>query len=168
MQLLSDLIEKPAVHEKMQSALAQWHAPHAAEQIAEAMLVGPGSWSRRRLSTRIAARPLHRAPGLWSTEGKTEGLRASASRPLADSAPKLLPGRRCWQGGALEPARCHSGEALASWGRRRQSELAQRVSRATVIRRDEPLAKHTTLRVGGPADLYVEPASEQDLAAVLA
>lgn len=47
-------------------------------------------------------------------------------------------------------------------------ELAQRVSRATVIRRDEPLAKHTTMRVGGPADLYVEPASDQDLAAVLA
>jgi UDP-N-acetylenolpyruvoylglucosamine reductase len=48
------------------------------------------------------------------------------------------------------------------------AELAQRVSRATAIRRDEPLAKHTTLRVGGPADVYVEPASEQDLAAVLA
>ena len=48
------------------------------------------------------------------------------------------------------------------------AELAQRVSRATAIRRDEPLAKHTTLRVGGPADVYVEPDSEQDLAAVLA
>ncbi len=47
-------------------------------------------------------------------------------------------------------------------------ELAQRVSPATVIRRDEPLAKHTTLRVGGPAQVYVEPASEPDLAAVLA
>jgi len=46
-------------------------------------------------------------------------------------------------------------------------ELAERVSPATVIRRDEPLAKHTTLRVGGPADVYVEPASEEDLAAVL-
>jgi UDP-N-acetylglucosamine--N-acetylmuramyl-(pentapeptide) pyrophosphoryl-undecaprenol N-acetylglucosamine transferase len=38
-QLLSDLIEKPAVRGKMRSALAQWHAPHAAEQIAEAMLL---------------------------------------------------------------------------------------------------------------------------------
>jgi UDP-N-acetylenolpyruvoylglucosamine reductase len=47
-------------------------------------------------------------------------------------------------------------------------ELTQLVSQAAVIRRDEPLAKHTTLRVGGPADVYVEPASEQDLAAVLA
>ena len=47
-------------------------------------------------------------------------------------------------------------------------ELAQRLSPATVIRHDEPLAKHTTLRVGGPADIYVEPASEEDLAAVLA
>jgi len=45
--------------------------------------------------------------------------------------------------------------------------LAGRVSHETVIRRDEPLAKRTTLRVGGPADLYVEPASEEDLAAVL-
>jgi UDP-N-acetylenolpyruvoylglucosamine reductase len=45
--------------------------------------------------------------------------------------------------------------------------LAQHVSGETLIRRDEPLAKRTTLRVGGPADLYVEPASEADLAAVL-
>jgi len=47
------------------------------------------------------------------------------------------------------------------------SEIAVRVSSATVIRRDEPMAKHTTLRVGGPADFYVEPANEADLAAIL-
>ena len=46
-------------------------------------------------------------------------------------------------------------------------ELASRVARQTLIRRNEPLAKRTTLRVGGPADIYVEPASEKDLAAVL-
>jgi UDP-N-acetylenolpyruvoylglucosamine reductase len=46
-------------------------------------------------------------------------------------------------------------------------ELASRVSPATLIRRDEPLAKRTTLRVGGPADFYIEPANEADLAAVL-
>jgi UDP-N-acetylenolpyruvoylglucosamine reductase len=46
-------------------------------------------------------------------------------------------------------------------------ELAERVSRATMIRRNESLAKHTTLRVGGPADVYVEPASEEDLAGVV-
>ena len=46
-------------------------------------------------------------------------------------------------------------------------ELAGCVSRATVIRPDEPLAGHTTLRVGGPADVYVEPASEAELADVL-
>ena len=48
------------------------------------------------------------------------------------------------------------------------AELVSRVSPETVIRRDEPLAKRTTLRVGGPADWYIEPASEQDLSAVLA
>ena len=46
-------------------------------------------------------------------------------------------------------------------------ELAARVSLATVIRRDEPLAKHTTMRIGGLADVYVEPASEADLANIL-
>jgi UDP-N-acetylenolpyruvoylglucosamine reductase len=35
------------------------------------------------------------------------------------------------------------------------------------VRRDEPLARRTTLRVGGPADVYVEPSDEADLAAVL-
>ncbi len=46
-------------------------------------------------------------------------------------------------------------------------ELVARISPATLIRRDEPLAKHTTLRVGGPADVYVEPANEEDLANVI-
>ena len=39
--------------------------------------------------------------------------------------------------------------------------------KATVIRRDESLARRTTLRVGGPADLYVEPPTESALATVL-
>jgi UDP-N-acetylenolpyruvoylglucosamine reductase len=38
---------------------------------------------------------------------------------------------------------------------------------ATLLRRDEPLAARTTLRVGGPADIYVEPSSENALASVL-
>jgi len=46
-------------------------------------------------------------------------------------------------------------------------ELAGCVSLATDICRDEPLAKHTTLRLGGPADVYVEPASEADLVAAV-
>lgn len=46
-------------------------------------------------------------------------------------------------------------------------EIAERVSSATVIRRAESLARHTTLRIGGPADVYVEPATEADLAAIV-
>jgi len=45
--------------------------------------------------------------------------------------------------------------------------VATRLSAEAVVRCDEPLAPRTTLRVGGKADLYVEPASESDLAAVL-
>ena len=47
------------------------------------------------------------------------------------------------------------------------AELSALLSPATVIRRDEPLAKHTTLRVGGPADCIFEPANENDLANLL-
>lgn len=46
-------------------------------------------------------------------------------------------------------------------------ELKSNLSSASVLRENEPLSKRTTLRVGGPADLYIEPASEQDLAVVL-
>jgi len=45
--------------------------------------------------------------------------------------------------------------------------LAATLPSTTVLRRNETLAKRTTLRVGGPADIYVEPASESELASVL-
>ena len=47
------------------------------------------------------------------------------------------------------------------------AELEKLLPKETVLRRDEPLAKRTTLRVGGTADIYVEPGSETELAAVL-
>ena len=46
-------------------------------------------------------------------------------------------------------------------------ELRRRVSADTIIRCAESLARRTTLRVGGPADLYVEPASTVDLSTVV-
>ena len=47
------------------------------------------------------------------------------------------------------------------------AELTASLSPESIVRRDEPLAKRTTLRVGGKADLYVEPASEDDLSRLL-
>jgi len=41
------------------------------------------------------------------------------------------------------------------------------VSSGSLIRRAEPMARRTTLRVGGPADFYAEPANEADLSKVL-
>lgn len=46
-------------------------------------------------------------------------------------------------------------------------ELKAKLSASAVVRGDEPLSKRTTFRVGGPADVYVEPASEADLAAAV-
>ena len=47
------------------------------------------------------------------------------------------------------------------------TDLSTLLSGDTVVRRNEPLAKRTTLRVGGPADYYIEPASEADLTRLL-
>lgn len=41
------------------------------------------------------------------------------------------------------------------------------VAGETIVRRDEPLARRTTLRVGGKADVFAEPANENDLSAIL-
>ena len=46
-------------------------------------------------------------------------------------------------------------------------ELGKKLSPETLVRPNEPLAARTTMRVGGPADALVEPASEVDLAQVL-
>ena len=46
-------------------------------------------------------------------------------------------------------------------------DLAPLLAAETVLRRNEPLSRHTTLRVGGPADAFVEPASERDLELVV-
>jgi UDP-N-acetylenolpyruvoylglucosamine reductase len=45
--------------------------------------------------------------------------------------------------------------------------LATLVAPGTLVRLREPLAPHTTLRVGGAADCYVQPRSEEDLAKVV-
>lgn len=47
------------------------------------------------------------------------------------------------------------------------AQLRRCVSPGAVVRSSEPLAMHTTLRVGGPADIYVEPACEADISGVL-
>ncbi|MDB6121917.1 MAG: UDP-N-acetylenolpyruvoylglucosamine reductase [Pedosphaera sp.] len=47
------------------------------------------------------------------------------------------------------------------------AELKTKLPASTVLRADEPLAKRTTLRVGGSADVYVEPATEAELVQVL-
>ena len=48
----------------------------------------------------------------------------------------------------------------------RMVEEIQRLVRG-VVRAGEPLARYTSLRIGGPADLWVEPASEADLITLL-
>ncbi len=47
------------------------------------------------------------------------------------------------------------------------SELRALLSDKATIRRDEPMARHTSLKVGGPAELWVEPWNERDLAKLL-
>ncbi len=52
-------------------------------------------------------------------------------------------------------------------GAERTRALTNLLSSGSIVRERELLAKRTTLRVGGPADIYVEPVSEADLAIVV-
>lgn len=47
------------------------------------------------------------------------------------------------------------------------ASLREHLSPASRVVRNEPLAKHTTMRVGGPADIWIEPAGEGDLSTAL-
>ena len=61
-------------------------------------------------------------------------------------------------------------QAALALGRRwdeARAALAARVGPETRVRREEPLARKTTLQVGGAARLYAEPASVADLQALL-
>ena len=43
------------------------------------------------------------------------------------------------------------------------AELKALIKADSILKRDEPLHKHTTMRVGGPAQLWFEPVDEEDL-----
>ncbi len=64
---------------------------------------------------------------------------------------------------AAQAIACDRAQNLSSLFR----DFALLLPTGTVLRRDEPLARRTTLRVGGPADIYVEPPNETALATVL-
>jgi UDP-N-acetylmuramate--L-alanine ligase/UDP-N-acetylenolpyruvoylglucosamine reductase len=46
-------------------------------------------------------------------------------------------------------------------------ELRELLKPESVLRRHEPMSKHTSIRIGGPADLWFEPCDEDDLAKAL-
>ena len=48
-----------------------------------------------------------------------------------------------------------------------QADLKVLLSEKSKIRRDEPMARHTSMRIGGPAEFWIEPAGERDLARLL-
>lgn len=47
------------------------------------------------------------------------------------------------------------------------ADLRALLSDKARVRRDEPMARHTSLKVGGPAELWIEPWNERDLAKLL-
>ncbi|MCI0749942.1 MAG: UDP-N-acetylenolpyruvoylglucosamine reductase, partial [Nevskiales bacterium] len=54
--------------------------------------------------------------------------------------------------------------------KRRETEVGSRGTEKKIrglLRHDEPLASHTSWRVGGPADRYFEPADRDDLTAFI-
>jgi len=51
--------------------------------------------------------------------------------------------------------------------RDRLADLLREVARG-IVKVDEPMSKHTTFGIGGPADVYIEPTDADDLASVMA
>lgn len=51
----------------------------------------------------------------------------------------------------------------------KQFQLAEELRKSIrgIVKTDEPMAKHTTFGIGGPADLYIEPADTDDLAQII-
>jgi UDP-N-acetylglucosamine--N-acetylmuramyl-(pentapeptide) pyrophosphoryl-undecaprenol N-acetylglucosamine transferase len=90
--LLLDMVEKPAVREKMQAALAQWHAPHAAEQIAQAMLApaGAGAGEGCRVDPQPAATPASRTADAGNSPRSPGSPRASRLQNSAARGYKSL------------------------------------------------------------------------------
>ena len=90
------------------------------------------------------------------------GSITQAAHQLADRLPSSALVCRPLTGAALPPIAPPAREMETDW-----DGLTRQLSPQTVWRRHEPLAKHTTLRVGGDADFWVEPATETELALVL-
>jgi UDP-N-acetylmuramate--alanine ligase len=57
----------------------------------------------------------------------------------------------------------HRVALLLAQGLTWYTELAALLNPESILRRDEPLHKHTTMRIGGPAQLWFEPCDEEDL-----
>ena len=68
----------------------------------------------------------------------------------------------------VHPSRPQSHVSIAPGAPARWfEELSRRLSPQSVLRLDEPMARHTTFRIGGAADLFIAPAGEADLSATL-
>jgi UDP-N-acetylglucosamine--N-acetylmuramyl-(pentapeptide) pyrophosphoryl-undecaprenol N-acetylglucosamine transferase len=83
-QLISDVIGKAAVRDQMRNALAQWHAPRAAEEIAESMLnaVGAIAGTDRCLSSRTAT-------SICSPDASKRGGMENSERSQSTRDPEL-------------------------------------------------------------------------------
>jgi UDP-N-acetylmuramate--L-alanine ligase/UDP-N-acetylenolpyruvoylglucosamine reductase len=60
--------------------------------------------------------------------------------------------------GDIHRVALHLAQGLAWY-----SELSALLKPDSILKRDEPLHKHTTMRIGGPAQLWFEPTDEEDL-----
>jgi len=60
--------------------------------------------------------------------------------------------------GDIHRVALHLAQSLAWY-----TELRGQLKEGSILKRDEPLHKHTTMRIGGPAQLWFEPVDEDDL-----
>ena len=131
----------------------------------------PGlSTMRRRFSSRRftqrAKRPWRASPASRSPTAcaRTGTARSITSRRWAGCARRSMrcSSRATWSSrsgaGDIHRVAQHLAQGLAWY-----SELSGQLKPDSILKRDEPLHKHTTMRIGGPAQLWFEPVDEDDL-----
>ncbi len=158
------LVPYPHAADRHQHANAGIHARNGA-----AVVIDPDDLDAERLAERIVslARDPERLRRMARALAEGPDPRSAAERVVERITAYLDPAAR----GALRTTPPPPAETADPPGGERArdaaGDLRRLLSQDSVVRHGEPMARYTRLRIGGAADLFVEPASVEDLSRVM-
>lgn len=149
---------QPHRYSRTQHLLGQFtNAFTDADHVVLTEIYGAGEDNPTHITSRILSEAIHHAQPVACASDLREAKTRVASL--------LQPGDAVITMGAGD---VHRVAASLAEDLRRAAELRSCLDESSVLRVYEPMRKHTTLRVGGPADFWIEPSGEAELARLLA